>query len=250
MEETIRLQSIFKIIRKRLILIVSLTVLAGILAAILSYFILTPVYQASTQILVNQQKNEIEAIQTQDIQANLQLINTYNVIMKSPVILEEVIERLDLEMSASQLAEKITVSNANDSQVISVSVQDEQHFLAVDIANTVAEVFQEEIPVLMNVNNVNILSPAVHLETPNHVKPNEFMNIAIAAVMGIMIGAGLAFLLEYLDTTVKSEQDVEEILGLPLLGIVSAFPEREMKEAFKTAEGELRQSVRRREKLV
>ncbi|WP_404427704.1 capsular biosynthesis protein [Ureibacillus chungkukjangi] len=250
MEETISLQDIFKIIKKRLYLIVSLTMIAGIIAAIISYFVLTPVYQASTQILVNQQKTQVEQIQTQDIQANLQLINTYNVIIKSPAILEQVIERLDLELTPSQLSEKITVSNASDSQVISVSVEDEQHFKAVDIANTVAEVFQEEIPVLMNINNVNILSPAVHLEFPSHVKPNELMNIAIAAVIGVMLGVGLAFLLEYLDTTVRSEQDVEDLLGLPILGIVSPFPEEEIEKDKKSAKGELSRSGNRREKLV
>jgi len=250
LEETISLQDIFKIIKKRLFLIVSLTMLAAIIAAIISYFVLTPVYQASTQILVNQQKSDVETIQSQDIQANLQLINTYNVIIKSPVILDQVIERLDLDMTNTELSEKITVSNADDSQVISVSVEDVQHFKAVDIANTVAEVFQEEIPVLMNIDNVKVLSPAVHLDFPNHVKPNEMMNIAIAAVIGIMLGVGLAFLLEYLDTTVKSEQDVEEFLGLPLLGIISPIPEAEFKQKAKSVEGELSRSKRRSEKLV
>src|SRR5690606_19621051 len=93
------------------------------------------------------------------------------------------------------------------------------------IANTVAEVFQEEIQVLMNVDNVNILSPAVLPENPSPVKPNKMLNMAIALVIGLMIGVGLSFLLEYLDTTVKTEQDVEELLGLPILGFISKMPD-------------------------
>ena len=101
--------------------------------------------------------------------------------------------------------------------------------IAVDIANTTAEVFQEEILTLMNVDNVNILSPAAYVKNQSPVKPDPILNMAIAAVIGLMLGVGIAFLLEYLDTTVKTEQDIEEILGLPILGLVSPISEKELK---------------------
>lgn len=222
MEETISLYDIFKVLKKRIVLILSITIISTLAAAIISFYVLTPIYQASTQILVNQKTSEQQnQIQTTDIQTNLQLINTYNVIIKSPVILSKVIEILDLNTTPSALSNQITVSNANNSQVVNISVQDEQAFLAVDIANTVAQVFQEEIKELMNVDNVNILSLAELPENPSPVKPNKMLNMAIALVIGLMVGVGLAFLLEYLDTTIKTEQDVEELLGLPILGFVS-----------------------------
>ncbi|WP_342469797.1 Wzz/FepE/Etk N-terminal domain-containing protein [Ureibacillus sp. FSL K6-3587] len=222
MEETISLYDIFKVLKKRIVLILSITIISTLAAAIISFYVLTPIYQASTQILVNQKTSEQQTqIQTTDIQTNLQLINTYNVIIKSPVILSKVIEILDLNTTPSALSNQITVSNANNSQVVNISVQDEQAFLAVDIANTVAQVFQEEVKELMNVDNVNILSPAELPENPSPVKPNKMLNMAIALVIGLMVGVGLAFLLEYLDTTIKTEHDVEELLGLPILGFVS-----------------------------
>ncbi|WP_342581196.1 Wzz/FepE/Etk N-terminal domain-containing protein [Ureibacillus sp. FSL W7-1570] len=222
MEETISLYDIFKVLKKRIVLILSITIISTLAAAIISFYVLTPIYQASTQILVNQKTSDQQnQIQTTDIQTNLQLINTYNVIIKSPVILSKVIEILDLNTTPSALSNQITVSNANNSQVVNISVQDEQAYLAVDIANTVAQVFQEEIKELMNVDNVNILSPAELPENPSPVKPNKMLNMAIALVIGLMVGVGLAFLLEYLDTTIKTEQDVEELLELPILGFVS-----------------------------
>ncbi|MFC5541178.1 YveK family protein [Ureibacillus suwonensis] len=222
MEETISLYDIFKVLKKRIVLILSITIISTLAAAIISFYVLTPIYQASTQILVNQKTSDQQTqIQTTDIQTNLQLINTYNVIIKSPVILSKVIEILDLNTTPSALSNQITVSNANNSQVVNISVQDEQAFLAVDIANTVAQVFQEEVKELMNVDNVNILSPAELPENPSPVKPNKMLNMAIALVIGLMVGVGLAFLLEYLDTTIKTEHDVEELLGLPILGFVS-----------------------------
>ena len=225
-EETISLQDIFKVIKKRLSLIISITVGAMLIAGIISFFFLTPIYKGSTQILVSQTKQPTQQmIQTQEIQANLQLINTYNVIIKSPAILNEVIEQLDLDTTPEILTKSISVTNANDSQVVDITVQNEDPALAVDIANTVAQVFQSEIPNLMNADNVNILSPAILAANPSPVKPNKTMSVAIAMVIGLMVGVGLAFLLEYLDTTVKTEQDVEDVLGLPILGLVSPIPE-------------------------
>lgn len=229
MEETISLQELFNTLKKRLGLIIGTTVVAAIIAAVVSYFFLTPIYQASTQILISQQKVEQQPFNSQDIQTNLQLINTYNVIIKSPVILTDVIEILDLETTPAELFSQITVSSEQSSQVVNVTVQDPQAHVAVDIANTTAEVFQKKIVNLMKVDNVDILSPAIYEENSSPVKPNKTLNVAIAAVIGLMVGVGAAFLLEYLDTTVKTEEDIEELLGLPVLGLVSPITEKEEK---------------------
>ena len=228
MEETISLQELISTLKKRMGLIIGTLIGAVAIAAVISYFFLTPIYQSSTQILVNQQQVEQQTFSSTDIQTNLQLINTYNVIIKSPVILSKVIESLDLNMTAAALNSQITVNSEQNSQVVNVTVQDPEAHKAVDIANTTAEVFQTEIQKLMKVDNVAILSPAVMAENPQPIKPNLKLNMAIAAVIGLMIGVGIAFLLEYLDTTVKTEQDIEELLGLPILGLVSPISNRDV----------------------
>ncbi|WP_424236936.1 YveK family protein [Bhargavaea ginsengi] len=228
MEETISLQDLFKTLKKRLALILTCMILAITVAGVLSYLVMTPTYQSTTQILVNQTQQEQGEFTKQEIDTNLQLINTYNVIIKSPRILDLVIERLTLDMTPSQLTQKISVNSEQNSQVVTVSVQDPEPHRAADIANTTAEVFEEEIPKLMNVDNVNILSPAVVGDNPAPVDPNPPLNMAIGAVIGLMIGVGIAFLLEYLDTSIKAERDVEEILGLPILGLISPIPESDV----------------------
>ena len=221
MEETISLQDLFKTLKKRAGLIALMTILAITIAGVVSFLVLTPMYETSTQILVNQEASEAAQLTNQNIQTDLQLINTYSVIIKSPAILDEVATQLDLDMSVEQLNSKITVATAENSQVVNVTVQDEDPAQAVDIANTTAKVFESEISDLMSVDNVSILSPAVLKENPSPVAPNPMLNMAIAAVIGLMLGVGIAFLLEYLDTTIKDQQDIEDILGVPLLGIIS-----------------------------
>lgn len=220
MNENINLQEVLIILKKRIWLIISTVAGAVAIAAVISYFFLTPIYQASTQILVNQQKTETE-FDSSDIQTTLQLINTYNVILKSPVILSPVIESLDLDMSPAELYNQLSVGSEQNSQVVNLTVQDTESHKAVDIANTTAEVFQKKIVDLMEVDNVYILSPAVSLGNPIPIKPNKSVNMAIAAVVGLLLGIAVSFLLEYLDNTIKTEQDVEEFIGLPILGVVS-----------------------------
>jgi capsular polysaccharide biosynthesis protein len=227
MEETISLKELFQTLKKRLGLILIITLVATMASGIVSYFFLTPIYQASTQILVNQKKSDDQMYNTGDLQTNLQLINTYSVIIQSPTILEKVKEQLDLTTIGN-----VSVVSERNSQVVSITVEDPNPVMAADIANTIANVFKSEILTIMNVDNVSILSKAEVAETPHPIKPRPALNMAIALVVGLMAGVGLAFLLEYLDNTIKSEQDIEKLLGLPVLGAITVItPEAEQKGA-------------------
>ncbi|PUB10194.1 YveK family protein [Paenisporosarcina sp. OV554] len=228
MEETISLQELGRTIRKRMSLIAILTILAITISGVISYVLITPIYQASTQILINQEKVDATAVNPATIQSDLQLINTYNVIIKSPAILDKVIEELNLSTTSTLLNGQITVNSEENSQVVNITVQDKTPKQAVEIANTIASVFQEEVKTLMDVNNVNILAAAQLPDNPSPIKPNPMLNMAIAAVVGLMLGVGIAFLLEYLDTSIKTEQDVEDSLGFPILGLISPIPDSEM----------------------
>lgn len=223
MEETISLRELFQTLKKRLWLIVLITIIATTVSGVLSFFFLTPIYQNSTQILVNQAKSEQQLYNPNEVQTNLQLINTYNVIIKSPAILDLVQKELKLDRSIEALNEQIQVNSEKDSQVVSITVQDEDPVLAAKIANTTADVFKEEIVKIMNVDNVSILSTADVPSEPSPVKPRPLLNMAIALVVGMMTGVGLAFLLEYLDNTIKTEQDVERLLELPVIGSITTI---------------------------
>ena len=225
MEETISLKELFHILKKRLAMILAITFIVAIVMAIISFFFMTPLYQSSTQILVNQKKQEGTAIQIGEIQSNIQLTNTYKVIIKSPVILEQVNEKLNLKMTAQDLTGRINVANEKDSQVISITVEDKNPKLARDIANATADVFKGEVAKIMNVDNVTVLSKAEVAENQSPIKPRPMLNVAIACIVGLIASVGLAFLLEYLDNTVKKEEDVENLLGLPVLGIVARMDE-------------------------
>ncbi|GAB6482602.1 YveK family protein [Bacillus cereus] len=228
MEETINLKELFHILKKRLAMILVIAFGAAIVSAIFNFFIMTPIYQSSTQILVNQKKQEGTAIQFNEVQTNIQLTNTYKVIIKSPVILDQVKEKLGLNITTQELNKQIEVTNEKDSQVVLVTTKDKNPKMARDIANTTAEVFKNEVAKIMSIDNVTVLSKAEIVEKQAPIKPNPMLNIIIAFVVGLIASVGMAFLLEYLDNTVKKEEDVEKVLGLPVLGIVARMDEETM----------------------
>jgi capsular polysaccharide biosynthesis protein len=227
MEEMISLKDFFQILRKRLSMILGVSFIAALISAITSFYFITPIYQTSTQILVNQKKADNSIVQYNEVQTNVQLINTYSVIIKSPAILDKVKDQLKLDTSVGELNNKINVVSEKNSQVFSIVVEDANPEVAKDIANTTANVFKDEVVKLMSVDNVSVLSQADVVKGQSPIEPKPVVNIAIAFVVGLMVSIGLAFLLEYLDNTIKREQDIETLLNLPVLGVVSQLEEKE-----------------------
>ena len=184
-EETISLRELFATIRKRMSLILVITVLATVVSGVVSYTMLKPIYQASTQILVSQAAaGSLREIAGISLDNDSKYIETYNVILKSPYILDQVIEELKLDTTAQGLNGSVNVAQEGQSQVVKITVNQNDPAQAVTIANEIAKVFQREISKLMMIDNIHILSPAELPENPVPIKPQPILNMAIAFVVG------------------------------------------------------------------
>ncbi|MGG3640574.1 Wzz/FepE/Etk N-terminal domain-containing protein [Bacillus gobiensis] len=221
MDKTVNPKELMTILKKHIILIMILTFSLSLISAFISYFYLTPTYQASTQLLVSHARSEDSRYDYGEIQTNLELINTYSVIIKSPVILEKVRENLNLNESVEALNSMINITSENESQVVRITVKNSDFDKAIDIANTIGNVFKTEIVNIMNIDNVSILSEAQQKNNPVPISPNRSLNIAIAFVFGIIASVCLTFFLEYFDNTIKSEDEIENELKIPVLGKIS-----------------------------
>ena len=222
MEETLNLEDILDVIKRNFLIISIMTLLFGCIAAFGTLFLVTPKYEANTQILVSQSQQS-EVIESQEIQASLQLVNTYRDIIKSPTVLDDVVSNLDLQATSSAISEKINVTNQDQSQVLTVTVTDPSAQNAQDIANEVASVFQSTVPEVMNVDNVSVLAAADVGNNPSPVSPQPVINIAIGLILGLLVGLGIAFLRAFMDKRVTTEEDVQKYLDLPVLGTVAKF---------------------------
>lgn len=218
MQEEITVIDIFKIIKSHITLIATMSILGLTIAFLITNFLITPEYSSNTQLLVNHSPSE-NTIQQSEINANIQLINTYEDIIRNPIVLNQVKENLTLSESIDELRNKITVESDQSSQVFSVRVQDENPYLASEIANETANVFQENVDEIMNVDNVSIISDAVPGDSPS--SPNIVLNSIIGALIGFFIGLTITFLKVILDTTVKEESFVINEIGWANLGQIS-----------------------------
>lgn len=221
MEEEMSLLELFGILKKRIGLIVLGTLTGILLFAGYTFYVATPQYSSTTQMLVNRTQ-EANIIQRADIDTNIQLINTYKDILTSPVILDEVIEDLNLNTTHQQLSNQLFISSENNSQVFSIQIIDTDPNAAALIANTTASVFQENLSEIMSVDNVNVISLAEANDYP--VSPNHILNLAIGTVVGGVLATVLAFLFEFMDNTVKDDKFITEELGLINLGNISEMP--------------------------
>ncbi|PYF06069.1 YveK family protein [Ureibacillus chungkukjangi] len=237
------IQDIVKVIKKRIFLILSIVVIVSGIVAGINYYLLPDIFQAQTQILVNQKSTSPEGDPWSRNESDLQLIDTYNVIIKSPAILNKVIEELKLDSTSEALSQQITVSNQVNSKVVNIIARDSNEKQAVDLANKTADVFKEEIPKLMNVDNINILSSAKFNENAKPIKPNKILNVAIAGVVSLLLGIGLVFLIEVFDTTIKTEKDIEEISSIPIIGVISPFESEERNRSKKKLQEQRRNVI-------
>lgn len=219
MEETIDLREYFAIIKKRFWIIALLAIISAIISGVISFFMLKPVYQAKSTLIVNADKQAETQIVTGDqITVTQKLAVTYGEIIKSRAVLDDVIKNLKLETTYESLSGQITVSPVNDTQIISISVQDTNPQRARDIANEIPNVFENEAKRITKANDVQVIDKAILPKNP--IKPNKVMNVLIAFVLGTMIGLFVVFLIEYLDNKMKTPQDIEKHLGLSVIGVI------------------------------
>ena len=219
MEETVDLREYFGIVKKRFWIVALITIIAVVVSGVISFFMLNPVYEAKSTLIVNTEKNEETQMITGDqFNVTQKLAVTYGEIIKSRSVLDDVIKNLKLDDEYGDLVKNVTVSTVKDTQIISISVQDTNKEKARDIANEIPKVFKKEAKRITKANDIQVIDKAILPQNP--IKPNKMMNMAIAAVLGAMIGLFVVFLIEYLDNKLKTPQDIEKHLGLSVLGVV------------------------------
>lgn len=197
--------------------IIFVGLLVGTIALLGSVFFIKPKYTSTTRIYVVSRSSDT-ALTNQDLQAGSYLVNDYKEVITSSEVLSSVIDQEKLSMSAGQLSGEIAVNIPTDTRVISISVTDTDAQRACDIANTVREVAAEKIKVVTKVDDVTTLESATKPSHPS--SPNVKKNAAIGALAGVSLAVVGILVAEVLDDRVRRPEDIEEVLGMTLLGVV------------------------------
>lgn len=234
-QDGMSLNYMFFILLKRWWVIALVSFITTAIAATYSIYFITPIYSSTASMYVYRRtaNNGLINDDIAALTASSQLINDISVLVRSRLITEKVVEKLGLEdkFTYKDIEKKINASSFKQTRVISITVEDPDKDLAALLANTVAEVFEEEFPKLLTNNQgldqmveyVNMIGRADPGKSP--IKPNKTMNVAIAMFLGIMLSVGIIFLIEYFDDTVKSPESIQMQFGINILGVIPVFNE-------------------------
>ena len=216
--EEIDLKELFIFVKSKIGLLIAITAGVCLIGCIYGLFIQKPMYQSYTTVILN---NSESAITQSDITLYKNLVDTYAEIVKSRRVLDQVIDELDLDLTYEQLYNKISVTSVNNTEIIKITVNDGDAISAKNIANVTANYFTNEVVDLYNMNNVDILDEAIEVDKPYNI--NVPKQIIIYFMLGLVLAAGVLFVIYYFDRTVKSIEQVEQKIKLPILGGVQEY---------------------------
>jgi len=221
--EEINLKELGSYYLTHIVFILTTMAIVLIIGCIYSVGIKKPLYHGTTSIVLATQ-NQNTGITTSDIQVNKNLVGTYSHIIKSRKILSDVVRQLNLSYSEETLASNVSVTAVTDTEIIKITVSDEDNKLATQIANKIASVFMKEITNIYNLQNVSVIDEAIVESSPYNL--NIVKEIILYFLIGIVISAVILFVMYYFDTSIKSSNEIEEKLGLAVLGNIPYVEKR------------------------
>lgn len=222
--ETIDLMKLIRLFRRKIWIIVLITILGLLISGIFTIYFIPKHYSANVLLYIWQEKeaNQSSALTASDLNMFSQLVNDYQVLVKSRLVTEKVAEELLLSTKLSEaLSDQIVVGTKANTRHITITVTDEDPQFAAMIANKVASVFIATVVEKMGAANVQIIDSAIAPTVPS--SPNTKLNIVLGAMIGLFLAVGLILLIEFLDTTVRTVDDVETLTGFTTLGTIPEF---------------------------
>ena len=222
--EELDLKELISIFMEKKILIIAVIIIFAIAGAVYTNKFIVPMYQSKTKLVLVQVSGEKEnpdetnSITTTDITLNSKLVENYREIAKSENIAKKVIQNLGINKSVKEVQKNVSVTSVADTELIEISVIDEDPEQACRIAKEVANVFIDKVKEIYNVSNVNVLDEAEVNTEPSNI--HLIKNIVIFVFIGLIIVSIYILLINMLDTTIKTDTDIEKAIGVPVLASI------------------------------
>jgi len=221
------IKELLQFLRKRWWAITVSAVICTVVAALVTIYLITPMYKANSTLYVykNMASTDTNDVSYNDLLANTQLVKDYRELVKSRQVASAVISELGLTgVTTDDISKKLSVTNKNETRIIQITATDKDPEQAAKIANTVAKVFQEKAVSIMQVNNVQIIDNATVPKNP--YKPNLLLNLILGFILGAIVSCGILILVNYFDDTIKTPEDVQKYISVPVIGTIPVFPEK------------------------
>lgn len=218
--EEIDLKELLSLFWSKIFQIIVIVLITSGIGAIYTYGFTVPKYSSSTTLVLTGSEQSSGAdgtnsITTTDVTLNSKLVSTYSELVKSSKVLRQVISNLGIDVNEDELRKNITVKSVEDTEVIKITVTNENAAYSAKIANEIAKIFSSMVSDIYNINNIYIVDEAEVSNTPSNIHHSK--DIVIFAFIGIVIAVMYVLIANMLDTTVKTPEDIEKGVGLPVL---------------------------------
>lgn len=217
-EENINIQEIFNSLKKRYKLIIAITLGFTVISILVSFFVIKPKYEANVKLFIGKQESKKTDYDNNDVQMYQKLLTTYAEVIKTDDIIEESMKKANIDESLNAVSGNLKVTPRADTQILEVSFTDTNKDEAAEFLDVLTGNFIKESKKLIPNGNIQIIQK---VKVPDKaVSPNKKLNIIIAFVLGLMVSIGISLLLEFMDNTFKTKEDLEKVLDLPVLATI------------------------------
>ncbi|MBC1501712.1 hypothetical protein HB943_13980 [Listeria weihenstephanensis] len=220
-QKTIELADFLYVLKKWFWLIIILCIVGAMSGFVISKEFMTPIYESQSQLVIKQEQPKNNTTTTSETQSNIQLVNTYKIILVSPTVLETVIKNLDLPETTAQLAKQILIENSKDSQVLTVNVLNADRELAKQINQQLIKAATKESDKIMSANNIRVLTEPTENMSP--VKPNKTLVIGVGFIVGLLVAISIIVLKETMRQNIRDEKELRAIIKATHLGNINQF---------------------------
>ncbi|MBC1779788.1 YveK family protein [Listeria booriae] len=220
-QKTIELADFVYVLKKWFWLIIILCIVGAASGFVISKEFMTPIYESKSQLVIKQEQHKNDTTTTSETQSNIQLVNTYKIILVSPTVLDTVIKNLDLSESTEQLAKQILIENSKDSQVLTVNVLNADRELAKQINQQLIKAATKESDKIMSANNIRVLTEPTENMSP--VKPNKTLVIGAGFIAGLLVAIFIIVIKETMRQHIRDEKELRAIIKATHLGNINQF---------------------------
>ncbi|WP_346877312.1 YveK family protein [Clostridium sp. UBA5712] len=217
-EQVISLGEILEVLKKRWKLILIVTLLATLVSGLVSFFLISPKYEASTKLFIGKEAGAEAGYDQSEIAMYQKLMKTYSEAIKTRDLVGRAIKVANSNLTEDEVLKKLTVVTVADTQILQIKIDDKNPNMAATMVQAITNEFVTTSKVLVPNGNIKVIESVKVPEMP--VSPNKKMNIAIAFLLGLMVSVGVSFLLEFLDNTYKNREQLEKELDIPVIGTI------------------------------
>lgn len=217
-EMELKIEDIFEILKRQWKIIAGITVGITLIVTVVILFVITPVYEVNSKLFIGKEETNNEDYNNNDVQMYQKLLKTYSELIKTKDLIGNAINKNNLDLTSSEVINALKITPMTDTQILQISYENTDRTLAKEVLVTVIDEFMRETKEIIPNGNVKVIESAELPEDP--MSPNKGMNIAIAFLVGLIMGVAIALLKECVDDTIKTKEQTEKVMELPVIGMI------------------------------